>query len=99
MEEIKLLDFLIKNLTSEKFSDSRFFYHRDKYRVWKFSYRQIYEYSCKFSKYLEGLGLVKGDKVLIKGENKPEWVMAFLGCLLSGCVVVPLDLKSSPDFD
>jgi len=99
MEEIKLLDFLIKNLTSEKFSDSRFFYHRDKYRVWKFSYRQIYEYSCKFSKYLEGLGLIKGDKILIKGENKPEWVMAFLGCLLSGCVVVPLDLKSSPDFD
>jgi acyl-CoA synthetase (AMP-forming)/AMP-acid ligase II len=36
--------------------------------------------------------------VLFWGENSPEWIAAFYGCLLRGAVVVPLDLKSAPDF-
>jgi len=99
MEELKLLDFICQNLTSKKNSDSRFFFHKDKYRVWKYTFRQIFELSCKFARFLSDKGLVKGDRVLIKGENKPEWVAAFIGCLINGFVVVTLDLKSSPEFD
>ena len=39
-----------------------------------------------------------GDRVLFWGENRPEWIACFYGCLLRGAVVVPLDLKSAPDF-
>jgi long-chain acyl-CoA synthetase len=99
MEELKLLDFITQNLTSKKNSDNRFFSHKDKYRVWRYNFGQIYELSCKFAKFLASQGLVKGNRVIIKGENKPEWAVAFIGCLMSGCVVVPLDLRSSPDFD
>ena len=99
MEEFKLLDFIYQNLTSRKVADSRFFLHKDKYRVWKYTFRQIFYLSCSFAKFLSEKGLVKGDRVLIKGENKPEWVAAFIGCLINGYVVVPLDLRTSQEFD
>ncbi|MDT7602994.1 MAG: long-chain acyl-CoA synthetase, partial [Acidobacteriota bacterium] len=40
----------------------------------------------------------KGDRVILWGENSPEWVAAFFGCLLRGAIVVPLDAASAPDF-
>ena len=44
------------------------------------------------------LGLRKGDKVVFWSENRPEWIVAFWGCLLRGVVVVPIDYRASPDF-
>jgi long-chain acyl-CoA synthetase len=43
-------------------------------------------------------GLRKGDAVLFWAENRPEWIAAFWGCVLSGVVVVPIDFRSSLDF-
>src|SRR4029079_3265002 len=40
----------------------------------------------------------KGDKVVFWSENRPEWIVAFWGCLLRGIVVVPIDYRASPDF-
>ena len=31
------------------------------------------------------------------GENRPEWIAAFWGCVLRGAIVVPLDYRSSPE--
>src|SRR5262249_58332612 len=39
-----------------------------------------------------------GDKVVLWSENRPEWVVAFWGCVLIGVVVVPIDYRASPDF-
>jgi long-chain acyl-CoA synthetase len=36
--------------------------------------------------------------VIVFSENRPEWIVAFWGCLLIGAVVVPIDYRSSPDF-
>jgi long-chain acyl-CoA synthetase len=36
-------------------------------------------------------GLQKGDRVAIWGENSPQWMMAWLGTVVAGCVVVPID--------
>ena len=44
------------------------------------------------------IGLRKGDKVVFWSENRPEWIVAFWGCLLGGIVVVPIDYRASPDF-
>lgn len=52
----------------------------------------------QFARELEARGISRGDRVLFWGENSGEWITAFFGCLLRGVVVVPLDLKSAPDF-
>ena len=40
----------------------------------------------------------KGDKVVFWGENRPEWIACYWGCLLSGIIVVPIDYRSSAEF-
>src|SRR6185503_6094733 len=52
----------------------------------------------QFARELEAREIGRGDRVLFWGENSPEWIAAFYGCLLRGVVVVPLDLKSAGDF-
>jgi long-chain acyl-CoA synthetase len=74
------------------------FAHRRGYRVLRWSYRQVVETANRFARELESRGIGKGDRVLLWGENCPEWVAAFYGCLLRGAVAVPMDRIASPDF-
>lgn len=67
-------------------------------RVSCWSYARLAACAFRFARELEAGGIGRGDRVLFWGENSPEWVAAFFGCLLRGAVVVPLDLHSSPDF-
>lgn len=59
---------------------------------------QIAQNAFQFARELEARGISRGDRVLFWGENGAEWIAAFFGCLLRGVVVVPLDLKSAPEF-
>jgi long-chain acyl-CoA synthetase len=43
-------------------------------------------------------GLAKGDRILLWADNSATWVAAFVGCLLRGAIVVPLDGAASPEF-
>jgi long-chain acyl-CoA synthetase len=72
--------------------------HRRGYRVLRWSYREVAEGASRFARELESRGIGKGDRVLVWGENCPEWVVAFYGCLLRGAVVVPMDSIAAPDF-
>jgi len=47
---------------------------------------------------LQDQGMEKGDRVLLWAPNSPSWVITYLGALLGGGVVVPLDVRSTPDF-
>jgi len=47
---------------------------------------------------LQDRGMEKGDRVLLWAPNSPSWVIAYLGVLLGGGVVVPLDVRSTPEF-
>jgi long-chain acyl-CoA synthetase len=69
-------------------------YHNG-YRTWKVSYRELYRRIDCVARYLETRGLAKGDRVLLWGENRPEWVYVFWGCLARGVEVVPLDYRFS----
>ena len=42
--------------------------------------------------------MAQGDKVIVWGENRPEWIAALYACLLSGAVAVPVDFRSSTEF-
>ena len=69
-------------------------YHNG-YRTWKVSYRELYRRVGRFARHLEARGLAKGDRVLLWGENRPEWVYVFWACLARGIEVVPLDYRFS----
>ena len=72
--------------------------YRRGYRMESWSYARIVEEANRLARELESRGIGKGDSVLLWGENCPEWIIAFFGCLLRGVVVVPLDHGSTPDF-
>jgi long-chain acyl-CoA synthetase len=54
--------------------------------------------ASRFRRELELRGISKGERVVIWAPNSAEWVGVFLGCLLSGVVVVPLDDIATVDF-
>ena len=75
-----------------------FLAYDDGFRTHRYSYAQVGRAACGFAGRLTEAGLRKGDKVVIWSENRPEWIVAFWGCLLNGIVVVPIDYRTSPDF-
>jgi long-chain acyl-CoA synthetase len=67
-------------------------------RISRWSYARLAAAAFQYARELERREIGAGDRVLFWGENSPEWIAAFYGCLLRGAIVVPLDLKSAPDF-
>jgi long-chain acyl-CoA synthetase len=67
-------------------------------RLVRCSYADLVSYAHQTALELEAHGVHNGDAVILCGENSPEWVIAFWGCLICGVVVVPLDKDSSLDF-
>jgi long-chain acyl-CoA synthetase len=70
----------------------------DGYRRREHSYADAGRAARRFAATLAAAGLTKGDKVVFWGENRPEWVVCYWGCLISGIVVVPIDYRSTVDF-
>jgi long-chain acyl-CoA synthetase len=75
-----------------------FLVYDDGFRCRCHTYAEVTAGARGFAARLHDLGLHKGDKVVFWSENRPEWVVAFWGCLLGGIVVVPVDYRASPDF-
>ena len=55
-----------------------------------FSYRRLRELSDRFAGALDGLGVRKGDRVMVYIANSVQWVIAFLGIQKIGAVIVPV---------
>ena len=72
--------------------------HRAQYRRFVWKYKEILEYAKRFAVLLDRQEVRKGDKVILWGENCPEWIITFLGCIFKGVVVVPVDEASTEDF-
>jgi long-chain acyl-CoA synthetase len=62
------------------------------------SYKTLAEQSARFAALLIERKIVKGDRVLIWGENGAPWIAAFFGCILRGVVPVPIDFAGSESF-
>jgi long-chain acyl-CoA synthetase len=75
-----------------------FLVHDDGFRTRRYTYAQVSSAARAFSARLGTLGVAKGDKVVVWSENRPEWIVAFWGCLLGGAIVVPIDYRASADF-
>jgi long-chain acyl-CoA synthetase len=79
-------------------TNGEFLVYDDGFRSRSYSYAEVGRAARGFAARLHELGLRKGDKVVFWSENRPEWIVAFWGCLLVGVVVVPIDYRASPDF-
>ncbi len=62
------------------------------------SYEQIARMAGRFAALLELHGAGMGDRILLWSENSAEWIAAFLGCMLRGALVVPLDAFGGIEF-
>ncbi len=51
-----------------------------------------------FGGYLQKQGVKQGERLLIWCPSRIDWLIAYLGTLLVGMVVVPLDVSSKEDF-
>jgi long-chain acyl-CoA synthetase len=79
-------------------SSDEFLAYDDGYRRRSYSYEVVGRAARGFAARLAAAGLGKGDKVVFWGENRPEWIACYWGCLISGIIVVPIDYRSSPAF-
>ena len=61
----------------------------DGYRVRRHSYADVTRAARGFAATLIAHGVSKDDKVLLWGENRPEWIACYWGILLAGAVPVP----------
>ena len=75
-----------------------FLVYDDGYKRRVHSYEDVGRAARGFAARLKAAGVAQGDKVIFWGENRPEWIACYWGCLISGIVVVPIDYRSSAEF-
>src|SRR5581483_161577 len=78
--------------------DDEFLIHDDGFHARHFRYREIADRARAFAARLQEQGIAEDDKVILYGENRPEWIIALWGCLLAGVIAVPIDYRSSSEF-
>jgi len=68
------------------------------YRMVRWPYAELLRTAQQFAHELQARGIASGERVLLWGENCGEWVAAFLGCIISGAVAVPMDAIANRSF-
>ncbi len=62
------------------------------------TYQALLERAKGFAGALQEMGLEKGDRLLLWSASRIDWMVAFLGAMHVGVVIVPLDINSREDF-
>jgi long-chain acyl-CoA synthetase len=57
------------------------------------SYRDMWDRAARVAGGLRGEGISAGDRVAIRLGNSVDWVLAFVGTLMAGAVVVPVNTR------
>lgn len=61
----------------------------------RLTYAETARAAMAFAFRLRQAGIVKGERILLWGENRPEWIVALWGSILEGVIAVPIDFRSS----
>ena len=91
-----IIDFLRGAVERYGSRDALLFKPAFRYQRW--SYSRLWNESGQVATLLQRRGLTMGDQVIQWGPNSPHWVLIFFGCIRAGVVLVPLDLRSAPDY-
>lgn len=78
--------------------DGEYLVYDDGFRPRSYSYRALARAAKNFTRILHEHHIAPGDRVVLWSENRPAWVAAFWGCVLSGVAVAPIDERHSPEF-
>src|SRR5580700_9194069 len=78
--------------------NDEFLIYDDGFQARHYRYREIAERARAFAARLREAGIGRDEKVILYGENRPEWIVALWGCLLEGVIAVPIEYRSSSDF-
>src|SRR5277367_5487807 len=78
--------------------EDEFLIYDDGFQARHYRYREIAARAHAFAAKLRELGIGRDDKVILYGENRPEWIVALWGCLLEGVIAVPIDYRASQEF-
>jgi len=62
------------------------------------TYTELQQRIQQFAGYLQEQNIGKGERLLIWSASRSNWMVAYLGALLVGAVLVPLDISSKEDF-
>jgi long-chain acyl-CoA synthetase len=63
------------------------------FTIWSFV--KLAEECRRIGRGLLAAGLVKGDRVALWSDNRPEWMAVWLGAAIAGLVIVPIDFLAS----
>ena len=91
MRRDTLLDFFDDRIRSA----ADFVVHDDGYRAYRYTYDEVRRAALAFSRRLARANIGPGERVVIWGENCPDWIAAMWGCLLARAVLVPVDFRAS----
>ena len=94
MRRDTLVDFFVDLVTIR----GDFLVYDDGYKRRVHTYEEVGRAARGFAARLSAAGFHQGDKVIVWGENRPEWIACYWGCLIAGIIVVPIDYRSSADF-
>ncbi len=66
------------------------------YKDLKYTYRDINELTNRAGNAFLGLGVKKGDRVIMMMYDSPYWVAVYLGAMKIGAVPVPVNILATP---
>ena len=61
----------------------------------RWAYSKLGEECRRIARGLLAAGLVKGDRVCLWAENRPEWMIVWIGAIIAGMAIVPVDFLVS----
>ncbi|MFZ5443826.1 MAG: AMP-binding protein [Myxococcota bacterium] len=61
----------------------------------RFTFGDVHRYAGRVGSALLASGVQHQDRVMLLGENRPEWGICFFGILRAGCTAVPVDKEIS----
>ncbi len=72
-------------------------FHKTDFRTFRWSYARLHQCIRKFACLLEERGVKQHNRVLLWAPNMPEWLVASLGTIYYGAVIVPADLQATTE--
>jgi long-chain acyl-CoA synthetase len=87
---------MIDKTTRDHAAKDAILYRSGKQREFtRWSYARWGDECRKIARGLLAAGLVKGDRVILWSENRPEWMAAWMGTVIAGIVIVPVDFLAT----
>ena len=87
---------MIDKTTRDHAAKDAILYRSGKQREFtRWSYARWGDECRRTARGLLAAGLVKGDRVVLWSENRPEWMAAWMGTVIAGIVIVPVDFLAT----